>query len=129
MLGTLTGRPAFPARRDRPWIPRSTSPRQWRSIRRFFEQAHLRAYARFTHLLRWFVFHALVDLIGIAAFVTGHPAAGATFIVLGTALLVWGILTTRAGCPGPGGERSNTVHEVAEDACFPAGSDVHKTAA
>jgi hypothetical protein len=94
-----------------------------------FERAHVRTYARFTHLIRWFVFHAMVDMIGIAGFVTGHPAFGVTFLVIGTALLIWGILTTRVAARRATGEAVNSTREVAQELAFLAGRDNHRLAA
>lgn len=93
-----------------------------------FERAHLRIYAGFIHILRWFALHAAVDLIGIAGFVTGHPGVGATFIALGTALLVWGILTTRPALRRAAGEGANPPIEATQTVAFP-GADVRRAAA
>jgi hypothetical protein len=94
-----------------------------------FDRAHIRTYAGFAHVLRWFVLHAMVDLVGIAGFVTGHPGFGVTFIVLGTALLIWGVFTTRLAARRGAGQAGSPTHEVAEEAAFLADSHVHSQAA
>jgi hypothetical protein len=56
---------------------------------------HLRTYAGFRHIVMWFSVHALIDLAGIVSFLTGHPWLGLGFLVVGSGVLVAGVLTMR----------------------------------
>lgn len=61
-----------------------------------YNAEHQRTYVRFLHLLRWCVAHIVFDLVAVACFVTGHGWAGLLLLVIGTVVLVFGVLTTRA---------------------------------
>jgi hypothetical protein len=55
--------------------------------------SHLRTWAGFKHLAVFFMVHVLVDLIGIYFFLMGDGLAGAAFVVIGTAILFYGVST------------------------------------
>lgn len=61
--------------------------------RRIDVGSHLRTWAGFKHLAVFFTVHVLVDLIGIYFFLTGDGVAGFVFVVIGTAILFYGIAT------------------------------------
>lgn len=94
-----------------------------------FDRAHVRTYAGFTHMLRWFALHVVVALTGIACFLGGHAGFGVLFLIAATALLVWGVLTTRLAARAVTGQATSSAHEVAEETAFLADSDLHSAAA
>lgn len=55
--------------------------------------ARLRTWAGFKHLAVFFTVHVLIDLIGIYFFMMGDGVAGFIFVVIGTAVLFYGIAT------------------------------------
>lgn len=60
--------------------------------RRDFE-SHVRTYNGFLNLLKWFVIHIALLLVGLYFIVIAdQPAAGWTFIVIAVAALVFGLL-------------------------------------
>lgn len=80
-----------------------------------YDQEHWRTYAGFRHMVLWFAVHAMLDLAGIAGFVTGHPGVGLLFLIVGTGVLVLGILTTRAAALG---QHAAVGKEVAHETAF-----------
>jgi len=57
-------------------------------------QEHVNTWLGFTHLVKWFVLHALIDLAGIYFFIVHRNILAGFFLIgIGTATLIWGIAT------------------------------------
>jgi len=56
---------------------------------------HERTYTGFVHLIKWFVIHMTFDLVGLYfAIIEGNPLGALVFVALGTAIVVFGVLST-----------------------------------
>lgn len=61
---------------------------------------HLRTWRVFTHLVKWFAIHLLVDLVGVYCIVVlDNTPAGLMFATAGTTILIWGIVTIPRDVP------------------------------